>query len=146
MSSPTTVIDAAPRPAALSGEAALAGGSAAEAAVARHSRSCPARQIGGACEAWCRAFPCPAWCTGSHGAGNRVYHLAAQCPSGCSGHPNWDTEADLAHVGLSQREYLEVCVCPAEECPAEGCRAGHGNRQIFHVLVGDSDATRSAQA
>jgi hypothetical protein len=127
MSSPTTVIDAAPRPTALAGEAA---GSPAEAAQVRHSRSCPARQIGGACEPWCRAFPCPAWCTGSHRAGNPVYHLAAHCPPGCSGHPNWDTEADFAHGGLPRREYLEVCVWPAGEC--------HGDRQVFHVLVGDS--------
>jgi hypothetical protein len=158
MSSPTTVIDAAARPAQLAGEGPLAGevgeaalageasGYAAEAAKVRHSRSCPSRQTGGACEPWCRAFPCPAWCTGAHRAGNPVYHLAARCPPGCSGHPNADTEADLAHADPAHREYLEVCVWPAGECPAEGCRADHRDCKILHVLVGDSDAARSAQA
>jgi hypothetical protein len=131
MSSPATVIDAAPRPAALAAaptsrparpaRSAPAGpaGPAAPAASAdqatqvRHSKSCPARQIGGACEPWCRAFPCPAWCTGAHRAGNPVYHLAAPCPPGCAGHPNWDTEADFGD---------------------------------YHGGVGDSAATRSAQA
>jgi hypothetical protein len=75
-----------------------------------------------------------------------VYHLAAHCPPGCSGHPNWDAEADLSHAGLARSEYLEVCVWSAEECPAEGCRAVHGGRQILHVLVGDCDAARSARA
>jgi len=124
MSSPMMVIDAAPRPAALAERAD-------EAAPVRHSRSCPARQIGGACELWCRAFPCPAWCTGAHRAGNPVYHLAAPCPPGCAGHPNWDTEADIAHGGLMRREYLEVSVWAAGGCPA-----GRGDGQVYRVLIG----------
>jgi hypothetical protein len=120
MSSPATVIDAAPRP------AGLAAGPTDQAAQIRHSRSCPARQIGGACEPWCRAFPCPAWCTGTHRSGNPVYHLAAHCPPGCAGHPNGDTEADFAHDGLPRGEYRGRSAC--------------------QVLGGDSAAARSAQA
>ena len=62
-----------------------------------HSRSCPARQIRGACEPWCHAFPCPPWCTGVHRAGNRLYHLAAPCPSSCTGHPNGETDHERSH-------------------------------------------------
>lgn len=129
MSSPATVIDAAPRPAALAAAPtsrsarparsapAAPTAPADQAAQVRHSRSCPARQIGGACEPWCRAFPCPAWCTSVHRSGNPAYHLAAHCPPGCAGHPNWDTEADFG--------------------------AYHG---AAHEGVGDPAATRSAQA
>jgi hypothetical protein len=63
-----------------------------------HSKSCPAISIGGACEPWCGAFPCPSWCTGAHRLGGRSYHLGSACPPWCTGHPSWDRQRHHARV------------------------------------------------
>jgi hypothetical protein len=75
-----------------------------------HSRSCPARRIGAACEPWCHAFPCPSWCTGVHRSGNHLYHLAAPCPPGCAGHPNGETDFERAHDGWRHGVKLALIV------------------------------------
>jgi hypothetical protein len=83
---------------------------AAAGAKLGHSRSCPARRIGAACEPWCHAFPCPAWCTGAHRSGNRLYHLAAPCPPWCAGHPNGETDYECSHDNWRQGVRLFLTV------------------------------------
>ncbi|HEY5361178.1 MAG TPA: hypothetical protein VIJ82_26435 [Streptosporangiaceae bacterium] len=61
-----------------------------------HSKSCPAISMGGACEPWCSAFPCPSWCTGVHQLAGRAYHLSSGCPSWCAGHRSWDFQRQHA--------------------------------------------------
>jgi len=44
-----------------------------------------------------------------HRSDNRLYHLAAGCPAGCAGHPNWEADyADAHDDGQEVRLLLDL--------------------------------------